>query len=77
MNLKFGMPELLVLFALFMYSQSFWFSIVAFCLGLFGRIVQYLMDYNTEFKKAEALNQSVDELGTAFKDLFSGNKDKV
>ena len=75
MNLKFGMPELLVLFALFMYSQSFWFSVVSFCLGLLGRIVQYLMDYNAEIKKAEAINTSVDELGTAFKDLFSGNKE--
>ena len=77
MNIKLGMPELLVLFSLFMYSQSFWFSIVAFNLGLVGRIVQYLMDYSTELKKAEAINQSVDELGTAFKDLFGGNKDKV
>tara|TARA_B100001057_G_C22754462_1_gene913106 strand:- start:552 stop:785 length:234 start_codon:yes stop_codon:yes gene_type:complete len=77
MNLKFGMPELLVLFALFMYSQSFWFSVVSFCLGLLGRIIQYLMDYNSELKKAEAINQSVDELGTAFKDLFNVNKDKV
>ena len=75
MNLKFGMPELLVLFALFMYSQSLWFSVVSFGLGLLGRIMQYLMDYNAELKKAEALNTSVDELGTAFKDLFSGNKE--
>ena len=75
MNLKFGMPELLVLFALFMYSQSFWFSVVSFCLGLLGRIAQYLMDYSAELKKAEAINTSVDELGTAFKDLFSGNKE--
>ena len=75
MNLKFGMPEVLVLFALFMFSQSFWFSVVSFCLGLLGRIIQYLMDYNTEIKKAEAINQSVDDLGTAFKDLFNGSKE--
>ena len=75
MKLHFGMPELLVLFSLFMYSQSFWFSIVAFCLGLFGRIAQYLLSYSAELKKAEAINQSVDELGTAFKDLFSANKE--
>jgi len=75
MKLNFGMPELLVLFALFMYSQSFWFSVVSFCLGLFARIVQYLMDYSAEIKKAEAINTSVDELGTAFKDLFGGNKE--
>ena len=75
MKLKFGMPELLVLFALFMYSQSFWFSVISFCLGLFARIIQYLMDYSAELKKAEAINQSVDDLGVAFKDLFGGNKE--
>tara|TARA_B100000676_G_C17892501_1_gene740021 strand:- start:597 stop:821 length:225 start_codon:yes stop_codon:yes gene_type:complete len=74
MNLKISMPEILVLFSLFMYSQSFTFSVTAFCLGLFGRIFSYLIDYSTEVKKAEAINNSVDELGTAFKDLFGGKE---
>ena len=75
MKLKFGMPELLVLFALFMYPQSFWFSVVSFCLGLFARIIQYLMDYSAELKKAEAINQSVDDLGAAFKGMFGDKKE--
>jgi len=75
MQLKFGMPELLVIFSLFMYSQSFSFSVTAFVLGLLGRISSYLIDYSSEMKKAEAINQNIDELGTAFKDLFSGKKD--
>tara|TARA_Y100001970_G_C14043592_1_gene755121 strand:- start:154 stop:381 length:228 start_codon:yes stop_codon:yes gene_type:complete len=74
MNIKFSMPELLVLFSLVMYSQSFTFSIISFCLGLLGRIMVYIMDYSAELKKAEALNQSVDDIGNAFKDLFSGSE---
>ena len=75
MQLKFGMPELLVIFSLFMYSQSFSFSVAAFVLGLLGRMSSYLIDYSSEMKKAEAINQNIDELGTAFKDMFSGKKD--
>ena len=75
MQLKFAMPELLVIFSLFMYSQSFSFSVAAFVLGLLGRISSYLIDYSSEMKKAEAINQNIDELGTAFKDIFSGKKD--
>ena len=59
MDIKIGMPEILVVFAFVIYSQSFTFSAIAFCLGLLGR----------------TFNQNVDELGTAFKDLFGGKKD--
>ena len=74
MDIKIGMPEILVLFALVIYSQSFTFSAVAFCLGLLGRVFSYVMNHSIEMKKAESLNQSVDELGNAFKDIFSGKK---
>ena len=46
MDIKIGMPEILVVFALVIYSQSFTFSAVAFCLGLLGRILSYIMDYS-------------------------------
>ena len=72
MQVKLGMPEILVLFSLVMYSQSYTFSIMAFCLGLFSRLGTYLVDYGTEVKKAEAINNSAEELGNAFKDVFSG-----
>ncbi len=72
MKVKLEMPEILVLFSLVMYSQSFTFSIIAFCLGLFSRLGTYLIDYGTEVKKAEAINNSAEELGAAFKDVFSG-----
>lgn len=75
MDIKIGMPEILVVFAFVIYSQSFTFSAIAFCLGLLGRIFSYVMEYSIEMKKAETFNQNVDELGTAFKDLFSGKKD--
>lgn len=74
MDIKIGMPEILVLFALVIYSQSFTFSATAFCLGLLGRIFSYVMNYSIEMKKTESLNQSVDELGNAFKDMFGGKK---
>ena len=75
MNIKLGMPELLIIFSLVMYSQSFYFSIVSFCLGIFARFFSYVLDYSTELKKTEAINQSVDDLGSAFKDLFGGSKE--
>lgn len=75
MKLKIGMPEVLVLFSLFMFEMSFWFSIVSFSLGVLGRIVEYITNYSIEMKKAESINQSVDDLGNAFKDLFNGNKE--
>ena len=75
MQIKLGMPEILVIFSLFMYSQSFSFAITAFVLGLLARVSNYLLEYSAEMKKAEAVSQNIDELGTAFKDLFSGKKD--
>ena len=72
MQVKLGMPEVLVVFSLMMFSQSFNFSVIAFCLGIFSRLCTYLIDYGTEIKKAEAINQSAEDLGTAFKDVLSG-----
>ena len=74
MKLTIGMPEILILFSALMYSQSYWFAITAFCLGLVGRIASYLMDYGTEMKKAEAINKSADELGSALTGLFGGSQ---
>ena len=75
MQLKIGMPEILILFSLVIYSQSFTFSVIAFCLGLFTRGFDYIAQYSVEMKRAETLNQSLDEVGTAFKDIFGGKKD--
>ena len=72
MQVKLGMPEILVIFSLLMYSQSFTFSVIAFCLGLFSRLGTYLIDYGKEMKKAEAINSSAEEIGNAFKDVFGG-----
>jgi len=75
MKVKLEMPEILVLFSLFMYSQSFWFSIIAFSLGLGSRLINYLIEYGAEMKKTEALNQNVEEFSSAIKDMFGVNKD--
>ena len=75
MDIKIGMPEILVVAAFVIYSQSFTFSAIAFCLGLVGRIFSYVLEYSLEMKKAEAVNANIDDLGNAFKDLFNGKKD--
>ena len=72
MNIKFSMPELLVLFSLIMYSQSFTFSVLAFSLGLVGRIFVYLLDYAVEQKKAESMKEDINEVANAFKGMFGG-----
>ena len=72
MNIKLGMPEVLVLFSLFMYTNNFYFAVTAFVLGALGRTMDYLLVWSTEQKKTEALQNSADNLGTAFKDIFSG-----
>ena len=72
MQVKLGMPEILVIFSLFMYSQSFVFSVTAFCLGVFSRVGSYLIEYGAEMKKAEALNSSAEQMGDVFKDVLNG-----
>ena len=74
MDIKLGMPEVLVVFALIIYPQSFTFASVAFCLGLLGRTMSYVMNYSIEMKKAESINQSVNDLGEAFNGIFGGDK---
>ena len=75
MNVKIGMPEILVVFSLVMYSQSFAFAITAFVLGLFARIIDYTMEYSEKIKQVESLNSSVEDMKTAVKDLFNADKD--
>ena len=74
MKITIGMHEILILFSALMYSQSYWFGVIAFGLGLLGRIASYLMDYGTELKKAEAINKSADEIGSALSGLFNGTE---
>ena len=77
MNIRFSMPELLVLFSLIMYSQSYSFSVLAFCLGLAGRIMAYLIEYSVEQKKAESMKGDIEEVANAFKGIFNGDNKKV
>lgn len=70
MNIKFSMPELLVLFSLLMYSQSFWFAVISFNLGLLARIIDYIMDYSAELKKAETINENISEAAESLKNMF-------
>ena len=74
MNVKLGMPEVLVLFSLFMYSQNFWFSITAFTAGLLGRFCTYILETGAKPKLAEQKKQDVDSVAEFVKDIFTHEK---
>ena len=48
MKITFGMPELLVISGVFLYSQSWGISITLLVLGLISRICGYSLDYAKE-----------------------------
>ena len=73
MKIKIAMPEILVLFSLLMYSQSFTFSIVAFVLGLTGRIFSYVMDFHEKQTHAQSVKEGVDEMAEALKGIFKSD----
>ena len=75
MNIKIGMPEILVIFSLMIFTHSYRFSFIAFVLGIFAIIIQYLIDYSEKLKKAETLSNSVEEAQEVLKDLFNVKKD--
>lgn len=75
MNIKIGMPEILVIFSLMIYPQSFGFSILSFSLAVAARIIDYTMACSEKIKKTESLNSSVDEASEVLKGLFSVDKD--
>ena len=74
MKLKLGMPEVLVLFSLFMFSQSFWFSVIAFSLGVLGRFFDFVMEKSLEQKKAEAINSEINNAADAIRNMFNVDK---
>ena len=74
MNVKLGMPEVLVLFSLFMYSQNFWFSIIAFTAGVIGRFCTYILETGAKAKLAEQKKQDVDSVAEFVKDIFTHEK---
>ena len=69
-NIKFAMPELLVVCSLFLYSQSFWFSIISFTLGVLARFIEYVLTWSAEQKKAEAINEEFNNAAETLKNLF-------
>ena len=73
MKFKFAMPELLIVFSLFMFSQSFWFAIIAFSLGVISRTFEYVLTWSLEQKKAEAINEEITNAADALKNIFKTN----
>ena len=64
------MPELLVTVSLFLYSQSFWFSIIAFSLGVTSRFMEYILNWSIEQKKAEAISNELNGAAETLKNIF-------
>ena len=48
MKITFGMPEVLILFSLFIYQHSFWFSITSFVVGILGRLMAVCLDWQNQ-----------------------------
>ena len=71
MDIKFGMPEILVIFALVIYSQSFTFAVTSFVLGLLGRIFVYIINFHEKQTQAESIKEGVDEVAEALKGIFN------
>tara|TARA_B100000575_G_C22816450_1_gene480588 strand:+ start:403 stop:630 length:228 start_codon:yes stop_codon:yes gene_type:complete len=69
-NIRFGMPELLVTISLFLYSQSFWFSIISFSLGVMARFMEYILNWSLEQKKAEAINNELTGAAETLRNIF-------
>ena len=81
MNIKFGICEILIIFSFLIYSNSWWFSIVAFSLGLTGAFFSYAIDWaasenekarvEEEKEKTEAV---IKNLGDAVTKMFGSDK---
>ena len=62
MKIQLGMPELLIVFSLVIYSQAIWFSIIAFCLGLSGRILSFCLEWQQKIERTKENSKMVSEL---------------
>lgn len=73
---SFGMSELLIVFSFFMFSSSLWFSIIAFVLGLLGKLSVLAMEMSRKEEEEKKLNQTFDKLGNVITEVISsaGNK---
>lgn len=48
LQIKIGMPEVLVLFSTLMYSQDKFVAIAALSIGILGRAISTVMDYGNQ-----------------------------
>jgi len=74
MYIKISMPEILIIFSLFMYSQSFNLAMTAFVLGIAGRLFGYLLEFQEKQAQSNLTKDSVEEVATVIKDIFSPNE---
>ena len=57
-NLNFGMPELLVVYSAYMFSQHMTTALTALGLGIIGRVFQTMVEHGTD-KKQNVLDTEV------------------
>ena len=75
MKLIFGMPELLIVFSGFMFSQSWGFAVAAFSLGVLGRVASYAMDFADKKEQQKESEETIENLAKAWKGIFKPEKD--
>ena len=58
-NLNFGMPELLVLSSVWLYSQAFTFSMILLSLGLVGKFFAFALEAQEKKTVAESGEKTI------------------
>tara|TARA_A100001011_G_scaffold334405_1_gene362731 strand:- start:1580 stop:1828 length:249 start_codon:yes stop_codon:yes gene_type:complete len=76
-KIKFGMPEILIVFSCLMYSSSFWFSVTAFCLGVLSRLASFLIEYNEKQERSKHISSEVEKAQKTLSNFLNvvGGKD--
>jgi hypothetical protein len=75
MKLIFGMPEILIIFSGFMFSQSWGFAIVAFSLGVLARVSTYALTIAEKKEQQKESEETIENLAKAWKGIFKPEKD--
>ena len=62
MKITISMPEILIIFSLFMFQYSWSFSVIAFCLGTIARFAAYANDLNMKKEQQKETEEAIENL---------------
>ena len=62
-RITFGMPELLIVFSFLMFPTSKWFAIIAFSMGVFGKLSSMALEINKKDEEEKKAQESIDKFG--------------